>query len=574
MAPGPSPTISSTCSLHSCPDIPKSISYDPRIQALLKCNGPLLETDRVSLLATASRSSELLSVLKEKIDHARQMLNALLDGQAKVAENLRAAKTLLHPIRSIPDDVLKHIFSFCVHGVYDILEEDDVPNSLGSRKPPWTLSQVCRSWRRVSLSTASLWRCLSIDFEQYREPKDVHLHQFMLGLHIQRARQCQLTIRLSSVNDISSHAFIPILLTSIPHWKHLRTCIPAKSLAVLSTYGSYLESLHYLQIGLPDAHAASPIHAFEMAQNLRILDIDSTLCRHICLPDGGKVLTKLVIHGPFVNYILSFLRKTPHIQELELHFVASKSFERLSSPIMMPKLTSLVISEWNGAAHSSIAHLFESLKLPTLSILQVTLDNEDNSTTFVFPEMLPHHHCRGITALIVTAPSSKVGKPDLINFLTQFSNLAHLTVSAKIVDNDLLLALTRSKDNDDILPELRTLDLRGSKSIPEHGLLLRMVESRMKDETEDDEGDSQDKEEEDDEEDEAEAEDETEDDEEDGEGDGEGEDEGDDKDVDQEEEGVMLQEVYLDEPLTFDNPSLASRWQALQRNGLIVKYED
>ncbi|PBK79445.1 hypothetical protein ARMGADRAFT_885885, partial [Armillaria gallica] len=122
------------------------------------------ETDRVSLLATASQSSELLSVLKEKIDHARQMLNALLDGQAKVAENLRAAKTLLHPIRSIPDDVLKHIFSFCVHEVYDILEEDDVPNSLGSRKPPWTLSQVCRSWRRVSLSTASLWRCLSIDF--------------------------------------------------------------------------------------------------------------------------------------------------------------------------------------------------------------------------------------------------------------------------------------------------------------------------------------------------------------------------------------------------------------------------
>ncbi|SJL03067.1 uncharacterized protein ARMOST_06412 [Armillaria ostoyae] len=576
MAPGPSPTISSACSLHSCPDIPKSISSNPRIQALLKCNCPLLETDRVSLLATVSESSELLSVLKEKIDHAQQMLNALLDGQAKVAENLQAAKTLLHPIRSIPDDVLRHVFSFCVHDVYDILEEDHVPNSLGSRKPPWTLSQVCRSWRRVSLSTASLWRCLSIDFEQYREPKDVHLHQFMLGLHIQRARQCQLTIRLSSVNDISSHAFIPILLTSIPHWKHLRTCIPAKSLAVLSTYGSYLEGLHYLQIGLPEAHAASPIHAFEMARSLRILDIHSTLCRHIYLPDGGKVLTKLVIHGPFVNHIFSFLRKTPHIQELELHFVASKSFERLSSPIMMPKLTSLVISEWDGAAHSSIAHLFESLELPTLSILQVTLDNEDNSTNFVFPEMLPHHHCRGITALIVTAPSSKVGKPGLINFLTQFSNLAHLTVSAKIVDNDLLLALTRSKDNDDILPELRTFNLQGSKSIPEHRLFLQMAESRMKDETEDDEGDNKDEEDEaedeaEDEEDEAKAEDETEDDDE---GDNEGEDEGNDKDADQVKEGVMLQEVYLDGPLTFDDPSLASRWQALQRNGLIVKYED
>ncbi|PBK61960.1 hypothetical protein ARMSODRAFT_920798, partial [Armillaria solidipes] len=115
MAPCPSIPVSSVCSLHSCPDIPKSISDDPRIQALLKCNGPLLETDRASLLATASEYSNLLSVLKEKIDHARKTLDALLDGQAKVAENLRAAKTLLHPIRSIPDGVLRHIFSFCVH---------------------------------------------------------------------------------------------------------------------------------------------------------------------------------------------------------------------------------------------------------------------------------------------------------------------------------------------------------------------------------------------------------------------------------------------------------------------------
>ncbi|PBK79857.1 hypothetical protein ARMGADRAFT_1003533, partial [Armillaria gallica] len=157
MAPHPSPQVSSVCSLHSCPDIPKSISDDPRIQALLKCNGPLLEVDRVSLRATISESSELLSVLKEKIDRVQQTLNTLLDGQAKVTENLRAAKTLLHPIRSIPDDVLRHIFSFCVHEVCDLLKEDVAPDSLDSRKPPWALSQVCRSWRRVSLSTASLW---------------------------------------------------------------------------------------------------------------------------------------------------------------------------------------------------------------------------------------------------------------------------------------------------------------------------------------------------------------------------------------------------------------------------------
>ncbi len=42
----------------------------------------------------------------------------------------------------------------------------------------------------------------------------------------------------------------------------------------------------------------------------------------------------------------------------------------------------------------------------------------------------------------------------------------------------------------------------------------------------------------------------------------------------EQEEGMieltMLEEVYLDEPLTFDDPPLASRWQALQSNELVV----
>ncbi|PBK59161.1 hypothetical protein ARMSODRAFT_855038, partial [Armillaria solidipes] len=132
----------------------------------LKCNDPPLEAERFSLLATESSSLELLSVLKKEIDNVQQMLKTLLDGQAKVTGNLLTAKALLHPIRSVPDDVLSYIFSFCVHEVYDLLNDNAVHNSLDSRKPPWTLSQVCRSWRSVSLSTASLWKCISIGFGQ------------------------------------------------------------------------------------------------------------------------------------------------------------------------------------------------------------------------------------------------------------------------------------------------------------------------------------------------------------------------------------------------------------------------
>ncbi|KAK0506585.1 hypothetical protein EDD18DRAFT_36773 [Armillaria luteobubalina] len=549
----PSHPIPSACSLHSCPDIPKSISDDPQIQALLKSNIPPLGTERVSLLASTSESSNLLSVLKEKIDYAQQTLNTLLDGQAKVMENQRVAKTLLHPIRSIPDDVLRHIFLFCVHEVYDLLKGLGTPNSLDSHHPPWTLSRVCRTWRRVSLSTASLWRCLSIDFDQYSKSRYIHPYQFKLGLHLQRARQYQLTIRLSSINDISSHAFMPILLASIPYWKHLYIRIPAKSLAALSAYGSYLESLLYLDIDLPKGHSSSStgIHTFEMAHSLRILKIESTLCCDVCLSDGGHGLTDLTVHGPFVRSIFPFLCRTRNINRLSLNFKASRPFERLDSPILMPNVTKLVISEWNYAAPSSIAHIFESLKLPKLSSLTFALDNKTvNNTVLVFPEILPHHHCHKLKRLKVNASRSRVGKAGLIDLLTRATNIKFLIISAEVVEKNLFSALTHSDDKDDILPELRTFDLRGSKSIPDLKLLLQMVESRTN-QIGDDKRD----------------EDEDEDALNNGikcaEENNEGADKKDNQDADEDKRGVILEKVYLDFPVAFDDPVLTARWEAL-----------
>ncbi|PBK89162.1 hypothetical protein ARMGADRAFT_1033263 [Armillaria gallica] len=382
------------------------------------------------------------------------MLKTLLDGQAKVTGNLLTAKALLHPIRSIPDDVLSYIFSFCVQEVYDLINKIVVHNSLDSRKPPWTLSQVCRSWRRVALSAAPLWKCLSLDFERYNAPEKLPLHSFMLGLHLQRARRHQLTIRLSSTTNIHSHVFLPILLTSMPHWKHLRVYVPSKTLITFSTYGGYLESLHYLDAKTVTQDLfMSPIHTFQKTRSLRTLKINSTLCHYICLPDSGNGLTDLTLCGPSVKHMFSVLGNAPNIKTLSVYFRVSNPFERLDLPIVMPKLTSLTIAEYKGAAPKSIIHLFESLELPALFYLKIGCDR---------------------------ARGSKIDiKTGLIAFLASISNLRHLSFAAKTVDKDVLSTLTRSNDNGDILPQLLTFDLRGSESIPKPKILLEMVESRQ-----------------------------------------------------------------------------------------------
>ncbi|KAK0197985.1 hypothetical protein F5146DRAFT_66584 [Armillaria mellea] len=352
-------------------------------------------------------------------------------------------------------------FRFACMGVYDILNNATVHNSLDSRKAPWTLSQVCRSWRRVASSVAPLWKCLSLDFERYEVPEKLPVYSFMLGLHLQRAHRDQMTITLSSTKNIHSYVLLPILLTSMPYWKRLRVHIPSKTLIALSTYGGYLESLHYLHVKIVGQDKVkSPIHIFQKTRSLRTLKMNSALCHYICLPDGGNGLTELTLCGPFVENIFSVLGNAPNIKTLNVYFRVSKPFNRLDSPIVMPKLTSLTIGEYKGAASNSISHLFESLGLPALAYLEFVLNNsDDHVVTFTFPGIQSHHLCRNIVELNVVAPRSRIGiKSEVIAFLASISNLQHLSFAAKTVDKDVLSTLTRSNDNDDILPQLLSFD--------------------------------------------------------------------------------------------------------------------
>jgi hypothetical protein len=91
----------------------------------------------------------------------------LLHRQAEHRKNNDDHKTVLSPSRRLPADILYKIFSLypgsAAINVQTCFRESVVrDDSFDTRKGPWVLSQVCKSWRSVALAFPRLWSCITV----------------------------------------------------------------------------------------------------------------------------------------------------------------------------------------------------------------------------------------------------------------------------------------------------------------------------------------------------------------------------------------------------------------------------
>ncbi|KAF9011528.1 hypothetical protein BDZ89DRAFT_901706, partial [Hymenopellis radicata] len=126
-----------------------------RVATLLNGNNALHDADRAELRA-------FLDGAKRDLVKYDAKMNALRKERDELQCRIQQARNLLHPIRTLDDDVLFEIFAHCLPE-WPALERklltrpDTDYSSLNSKYAPWTLSQVCSQWRRVALSAPRLW---------------------------------------------------------------------------------------------------------------------------------------------------------------------------------------------------------------------------------------------------------------------------------------------------------------------------------------------------------------------------------------------------------------------------------
>ncbi|KAF8879172.1 hypothetical protein CPB85DRAFT_1207272, partial [Mucidula mucida] len=101
-----------------------------------------------------------LQDLDEKIVLAKETLDNLVWARSQAESHVADAKSLIHPMRSLPYDVLSEIFSHCVPS-WAMNERS--ATSLDLRTAPWTLTRVCFRWRHIALSSPNLWTYIGLD---------------------------------------------------------------------------------------------------------------------------------------------------------------------------------------------------------------------------------------------------------------------------------------------------------------------------------------------------------------------------------------------------------------------------
>ncbi|PBK65303.1 hypothetical protein ARMSODRAFT_441090 [Armillaria solidipes] len=232
-----------------------------RMDELLKSNTSPLPAERVQLESAIGKGHGFLAGLQERIVQARASLEELLNEERRVERTIECYKIIVRPICRIPEDVVREIFLTCLD-----TEEEEV-DTLSGKFAPLFLSQVCRGWRSIALSTSRLWSSIRLDFDLYR---DELACQYLLQTYILRSATHDITLSIHSTRDISKSHLMPVLFLSAPRWTNLSTSIPYNSLFAFSAARGSLHRLNRLSIqfigdvpGLPVGLAKPIFDAFE-----------------------------------------------------------------------------------------------------------------------------------------------------------------------------------------------------------------------------------------------------------------------------------------------------------------------
>ncbi|KAK0437364.1 hypothetical protein EV421DRAFT_1715219 [Armillaria borealis] len=163
--------------LPGLPAIPSVVQQfcSPHVQKLLSQNDPPLEMERANIHETITSGTTAVYLLNERILETQRILDAFISEREQVLSCINDARTLLHPIRTINDDILREIFLWCVYDWEDIVScHHQYHDSLGRLEPPWTLSHVSHRWRTISLSSPRLWTSVILNFSTYSDPMIPH----------------------------------------------------------------------------------------------------------------------------------------------------------------------------------------------------------------------------------------------------------------------------------------------------------------------------------------------------------------------------------------------------------------
>ncbi|KAF8913662.1 hypothetical protein CPB85DRAFT_543467 [Mucidula mucida] len=209
-----------------------------RFSELLSANTPPLDVEVHGLRQIMQESSVYIDSLHSQITKAQETLSALMGLQETALCRMADAKSILHPMRSLPEDVLTEIFLCCTpivnHHEIDWSTDGDKFDSLSPLNHPWNISHVSHRWRDITLSLPRLWSMVYLDFTRYTSfsPQQCSL---VGSLFFERSANLDLCVNIASGEmNIGAHPLMPLLKKSAKRWRILNSHMSSSSLQSFS----------------------------------------------------------------------------------------------------------------------------------------------------------------------------------------------------------------------------------------------------------------------------------------------------------------------------------------------------
>ncbi|KAK0234265.1 hypothetical protein IW262DRAFT_1335466 [Armillaria fumosa] len=380
---------------------------------LLRSGNTLLSADAALFPEFIMRAEFDLFRYDREIQCHLDTVERLKRDRAEIDEYIKQKKSLLAPVRRLPPELLCAVFA-------EAIKAEDPTSSL-------RIALVCTHWRRLALSTPSLWSTITLDLKCpfSKSSRDNHGAWIPLYLHRSQDEPLQIDFRDSRHNDADlvtwpSRGFLSTLFTEAHRWKEVHiSFMHSQSFFFLGEFvkGSVFPRLQSVDVtyfggsNVIDAMTSVLL----LAPNLRTLSFKG----HLLSNDDGAPMPANSIRtfkadmilsdiGRFVSTIASMPELThvtvgcftcshvanhpvevlSHLTSLTLlmHDYSYHNIQAIITPLLLPNLASLsLVHEKDGVSagnlfkFSHLEHLLRSCanSLRRLHILYLPIDTKD-----------------------------------------------------------------------------------------------------------------------------------------------------------------------------------------------------
>ncbi|KAJ7147653.1 hypothetical protein C8R43DRAFT_1195437 [Mycena crocata] len=209
---------------------------------LLNSNEPPETSELTPIRALAAKTGAHLGSLEKEISFLLQN------------------NTIISRLRKMPPEVLAEIFSWTLPSAGDALESGVL---LDWKQAPWVLTPICTRWRRIALSTPSLWSLVVIDFQDQSFSSAYPLRT-VIKTHIARAKQHKLRVHFYGDEEKDAGPQVEILRLLTEHsfrWEEFRIELTSFLVPVVATLRDRLPSLRRLVVSRGSAESQRAVES-------------------------------------------------------------------------------------------------------------------------------------------------------------------------------------------------------------------------------------------------------------------------------------------------------------------------